>query len=242
MPQKVAIVGAGYIAVELAGIFLHLGAKVTMFIRHSEFLRTFDDIIRTTVMEEYVKQGMTFVTCANITKVENEGTKEDKRLRVFAERNAGGGASAATAASVIEEHDGFEEIVFAVGRIPNTEPLNLPSTGINVDQDGYIVVDEWQNTSVEGVYALGDVCGVAPLTPAAIAAGRKLSERLFGGIKDAKLDYTNIPSVIFSHPACGSVGLTEAEAREKYGNEAIKIYSSRFTNMYYSMCGEFKME
>jgi len=226
LPKKVALVGAGYIAVELAGIFHALGSEVTLYIRHSHFLRTFDEIIYNTVMEEYKNIGLKIVSCSNIGKVENKSTESGKKsLSLLVNHDSGSS----------EVHEGFEEIIYAVGREANTEPLNLSSTGVTLNKFGFIVANEWQDTVVEGIHALGDVCGIAQLTPVAIAAGRRLSDRLFGGQIDAKLDYSNIASVVFSHPACGSVGLTEVEAREKYGTDKIKVYTSKFTNMYYSM-------
>ncbi|KAJ3119821.1 hypothetical protein HK098_005121 [Nowakowskiella sp. JEL0407] len=225
MPKKVAIAGAGYIAVELAGIFKILGADVTLFIRHNEFLRSFDSSIRQYVMESYKNLGINVVPYAQISKVENTATSgKDLTLTVDISEE-----------KVTKSFDGFKELVWAVGRDANVEPLNLGVTKVQFDKHGFIVADEWQNTAEENVHALGDVCGVAMLTPAAIAAGRRLSDRLFGGKPNSKLDYNTIPSVIFSHPTCGSVGLTEEEARTKFGTENVKIYTSRFVNMYYSM-------
>ncbi|KAI8806845.1 hypothetical protein BJ742DRAFT_854729 [Cladochytrium replicatum] len=244
LPKKVAVAGAGYIAIELAGILRVLGADVTLYIRHVDFLRAFDSVIRETVMKEYERIGVKIVKCSGITKVENlsssstpiagshygneNGTGHllsNKSLRITSERSD---------TKTEEVQEGFEELIWAVGRVANTEPLNLKVSGVALNKDGFIAVDEWQNTNVENVHALGDVCGVALLTPVAIAAGRRLSDRLFGGKPESKLDYTNIPSVIFSHPTCGSVGLTEEEAREKYGTENVKVWTSKFTNMYYA--------
>ncbi|KAJ3092979.1 hypothetical protein HK102_013771 [Quaeritorhiza haematococci] len=229
LPKKVAIAGAGYIAIEIAGVFKALGSEVSLFIRKPEFLRSFDSIIRETVMAEYTKMGIKIVPCSRIARVENKAPtnilgKKDLTLTVdMAETNTQ------------EVHSGFQELMFAVGREANADVMNLSVTDVKLNDSGYIISDEWQNTTVDNVYALGDVCGVAMLTPVAIAAGRRLSDRLFGGKPDAKLDYTNIPSVVFSHPTCGSVGLTEEEARQKYGDANIKTYVSKFTNMYYSM-------
>ncbi|TPX32197.1 glutathione-disulfide reductase [Synchytrium microbalum] len=226
MPKKVAVVGAGYIAVELTGIFHALGADVTLFIRHSDFLRSFDSIIHKTLMDEYKRAGIKIVINSQVVKTENLGTEENKNLRLTvhdSEKNTD---------TILE---GFEDIIFAVGRAANVEELGLENVGTKLNDHGYLISDEWQATNVPNVYALGDVCGVAMLTPVAIAAGRRLSDRLFGGKPNSKLDYTNIPSVIFSHPTAGSVGLTEEEARHKYGNDKIKIYQARFTNMHYGL-------
>ncbi|ORY51019.1 hypothetical protein BCR33DRAFT_712955 [Rhizoclosmatium globosum] len=209
LPKKVAVAGAGYIAVELAGVLHALGADVTLLIRHNEFLRSFDVDIKQTVFDAYKKMGVKI------------------NLTVHVERK---GEDGVVTTEVLE---GFEEFLWAVGREPNVEPLNLGSTGVTLNKDGYIIVNEYQDTVVEGIHALGDVCGVAQLTPVAIAAGRRLSDRLFGGKVGSKLDYSNIPSVIFSHPTAGSIGLTEEEARAKY--DQIKIYRTRFTQMHYAM-------
>ncbi|KAJ3137208.1 Glutathione reductase [Physocladia obscura] len=228
LPKKVALSGAGYIAVELAGIFHTLGSEVTLFIRHKEFLRSFDVDIKETIFDTYTKMGIKIVNFSEISAIANTGTALKKSLTISVERRLNGSSVATT-----EVLDGFEELVWAVGREANTELLNLGVTGVTLNKGGFIVVDEYQNTVVDGIHALGDVCGVATLTPVAIAAGRKLSDRLFGGQTNSKLDYTNIPSVIFSHPTCGSVGLTEVEARAKH--EIIKIYRTKFTQMHYAM-------
>jgi glutathione reductase (NADPH) len=119
-------------------------------------------------------------------------------------------------------------LLWAIGRHANTEQLGLDAAGVKMDKKGDIVVDEWQATSAENIYAVGDVGGKALLTPVAIAAGRRLSNRLFGGeqFKDDKLSYDNIPSVVFSHPTIGSVGMTEPEAREKFGDDKVKTYTT----------------
>ncbi|KAM6159355.1 glutathione reductase [Rhynchocyon petersi] len=126
-------------------------------------------------------------------------------------------------------------LLWAIGRDPNSRGLNLSTLGIQTDDRGHIIVDDFQNTSVKGIYAVGDVCGKALLTPVAIAAGRKLAHRLFECKQDSKLDYDNIPTVVFSHPPIGTVGLTEDEAINKYGKENVKTYSTTFTPMYHAV-------
>ena len=126
-------------------------------------------------------------------------------------------------------------MLLAIGRVPEIGALAPEKVGIELTKDGYVKVDEWQNTSQRHVYAIGDVCGHVELTPVAIAAGRKLSDRLFGGQPDARLDYSNVPSVVFSHPPIGSIGLTEKEAVQKYGKAAVFKYQARFTNMYHAL-------
>jgi len=126
---------------------------------------------------------------------------------------------------------GYDCVIWAVGRAPSTEPMRLGATGLAPDEFGFLPTDEWQQTRVPGIYAVGDVTGQAQLTPVAIAAGRRLADRIFGGMKDRKLDYQNIPTVIFSHPPIGTVGLTEPEARARHG-DAVRVYSSRFVPLY----------
>ncbi|KAE8215417.1 hypothetical protein CF327_g1293 [Tilletia walkeri] len=219
-PKRVAVVGAGYIAVELAGVFNTLGSETHLLIRHDTFLRPFDSIIAETLQEYMDQTGLKVHKKTNITKV--EGTK-------------GGPLTIHT-----DNGEPFEVdcLLWAIGRRPNTDNLGLEAAGIKTDKGGNIVVDKFQNTNVDSVQALGDVAGKALLTPVAIAAGRRLSNRLYGPDhlrgKDF-LSYDNIPTVIFSHPTAGTVGLTEAEAREKYGDDKIKIYRTRFTSMYFGM-------
>ena len=130
----------------------------------------------------------------------------------------------------------FDEVLMAVGRKPLVEPLKLENAGVDLNDKGYVSVDEYQRTTSErNVYALGDVCGAIELTPMAIAAGRRLSDRLFGGPEcaNAKADYEGVPTVVFSHPTIGTIGLTEAEALEKYGEANIKVWTSTFVNLWY---------
>ncbi|PYI03091.1 glutathione reductase [Aspergillus sclerotiicarbonarius CBS 121057] len=225
LPPKIAVVGAGYIAVELAGVMGAVGVETHMFIRGQEFLRKFDPMIQKTMTERYEASGI------HIHK-QHSGFKEVQLLR--------DGKGKDKLLKLIS-HDGSEmevnELLWAVGRVPLTEELNLESAGVQATEAGYIDVDDYQNTSSDGVYALGDVTGRAELTPVAIAAGRLLSNRLFGPEKcsDDRLSYENIPTVVFSHPEVGTIGLTEPEARQRYGDDKIKIYHTRFTAMYYSV-------
>jgi glutathione reductase (NADPH) len=214
LPKKVAIAGAGYIAIELAGIFNALGSEVSLFIRQSEFLRSFDSIIRQGVMQEYKDHGIEIVTNSAIQEIK---LVDGKKIMVVKDK----------VSEQIKEYGGYEELIWAVGRDAYTEPLNLKPLGIEMKSDGFIKVDEYQHTSVPNIFALGDVCGVEMLTPVAIAAGRRLSDRLFNGAEGSKLDYENIPSAIFSHPTAGSIGLPEHVAIEKYGAENLKVYQSK---------------
>eukprot|EP01027_Heterolobosea_sp_BB2_P004103 GEZU01006222.1.p2 GENE.GEZU01006222.1~~GEZU01006222.1.p2 ORF type:complete len:242 (+),score=111.06 GEZU01006222.1:897-1622(+) len=137
-----------------------------------------------------------------------------------------------------EQLTDFDALIWAIGRTPNSGKLNLEAAGVKCNHNGYIEVDEYQATSVKGIWAVGDVTGKVELTPVAIAAGRRLSDRLFSGDPrhaNAKLDYSNIPTVIFSHPPIGTVGLTEEQARQQYGSDQVKVYKTKFTNMYHAV-------
>jgi len=220
-PKKVAIVGAGYIAVEIAGMFNALGTETHLFIRHDKFLRTFDPLIQDKLVAEYERLGVIIHKNSSQSKVEDIGNGFKK---VHYEDSNGKGTL------------DVDCLMWGIGRSPELEKLNLDVTGVKTDKKGHIEVDDYQNTNVSNIYALGDVCTKGfELTPVAIAAGRKLGDRVFGGKAEAKLDYENIPSVVFAHPEAGSIGLTEPEAREKFGDDDIKVYTSSFTAMYYSM-------
>ncbi|KAJ5901720.1 Glutathione reductase eukaryote/bacterial [Penicillium taxi] len=223
LPPKIAVVGAGYIAVELAGVMNAVDVETHMFIRGETFLRKFDPMVQKTMTDRYEASGV---------KIHRKhgGFKEVKLIR--------DGKGKDRLIKLIS-HDGSEievnELLWAVGRVPEVEDLHLDIPGVKLIPSGHIEADEYQNTSVEGIYALGDVTGKAELTPVAIAAGRQLGNRLFGGaqFKTSKLDYDNIPTVVFSHPEVGTIGLTEPEAREKYGDDKIKVYHTKFTAMFY---------
>ncbi len=216
-PKRVGVVGAGYISVELAGVLHELGSNTTLFCRGDMALRGFDDLITSTLMEEMKKTGMTFRGQATPKAVHKD---------------------AATGELTLELEDGakvgpFDSILFATGRSTAITGLALDQAGVDTNKYGYIEVDEYQNTNVNGVYALGDVCGRVQLTPMAIAAGRRLADRIFGAVPDAKADYDDVPTVVFSHPPIGTVGLTEKQAREEYGDSAVKVYTSKFVNLFY---------
>lgn len=218
VPKRTVVVGAGYIAVELAGILNALGSEVHLVIRHDHFLRTFDEILYTTLMDEVKNSGIRVHTKSQVKEV----TKVD------------GSSSKNVILDNGEAVNDVETLLWAIGRVPNTDRLNLQAVGVKTTTEGFVVVDEFQNTQVPDIYALGDACGRVLLTPVAIAAGRKLSDRVFGGVANAKMDYENIPTVIFSHPPIGTVGLTEAEARTQYPDQ-VKVYRAVFTNMYHSV-------
>lgn len=216
-PKRIAVVGAGYIAVELAGVLAALGAEVTLVVRGDGVLRRFDDMLRELLQESLAADGIHLLTDCAPTELRKE---QDGSFTLVS--------------NTAMTHGGFDAVLWAIGRQPNTTGLGLEDIGVNIDERGYIEVDEWQQTSMENIFALGDVTGPVELTPVAIAAGRRLSDRLFGGMQDRRMDYNNIPTVVFSHPPIGTVGLTEAEAREKYA-EDIKVYSGAFTPMYHAL-------
>uniref|UniRef100_A0A9J7XYQ8 Glutathione reductase n=1 Tax=Cyprinus carpio carpio TaxID=630221 RepID=A0A9J7XYQ8_CYPCA len=198
-PKRSVIVGAGYIAVEMAGILSTLGSKTSIIIRQGG--------VRSV---QKTDKGL------SVTLVTKDPDDKD----------------------VQEKYDTIHEVdclLWAIGREPNTAGLNLSSIGVKLDEREHIVVDEFQNTTRAGVYAVGDVCGRALLTPVAIAAGRKLAHRLFEGKADSKIDYNNIPTVVFSHPPIGTVGLTEDEAIKTWGKDNVKVYTTSFTPMYYAI-------
>lgn len=214
LPKSVAVVGAGYIAVELAGVLHTLGVKTDLFVRRDRPLRNFDSYLIDGLVAEMEKSGPSLHAHKIPERVEKLA---DGQLKIHFQDGSNHTA---------------EHIIWAIGRKPNVQGLNLDVAGVTLNDRGFIAVDEYQNTVVPGIYALGDVTGEKELTPVAIKAGRTLSERLFNGKTDAKMDYTTIPTVVFSHPAIGTVGLTEEEAIQNYGAENIHIYTSSFTSMY----------
>ncbi|CAE6426710.1 unnamed protein product [Rhizoctonia solani] len=221
LPKRVAVVGAGYIAVELAGILNTLGSETHLLIRHDKFLRTFDPILGDTLMDWMGQTGLNVHKKTQITKVDGQ---------------PGGPLTITTDTGKSFEVD---TLIWAIGRRSSTKDLGLDKAGVKTNRKGDIIVDDYQQTNVPSITAIGDVQGKALLTPVAIAAGRRLSNRLFGPpqFKEDKLSYENIPTVVFSHPTIGTVGLTEPEAREKYGDQ-VKIYKSSFKALYYSMIPE----
>lgn len=214
-PRRVAIVGAGYIAVELAGLFASLGSEVTLFVRRDGVLRRFDAFLRERLESALEQSGVELVREFPVQRVE----KEQAGLRLVGPEGTHGKS--------------FDTLIWATGRAPRTSGLNLEAAGVQTDERGYIQVDEFEQTTVPGVYALGDVTGKIELTPVAIAAGRKWADRVFGGQAGALLDYQDVPTVIFSHPPIGTVGLSEEEARQRWG-EAVRTYQTDFVDTYYS--------
>ncbi len=220
LPKKAVVVGAGYIAVELAGVLQALGTDTSLVVRKEKALREFDNVLADTLDVEMQRQGIDIYRNSNgVAKITANAESGLKEVTL----NNG---------EVISDVDC---VLMATGRSPLVEPLNLPAAGVEQTEKGHIVVNEYSETTAEGVYALGDVCGNVELTPMAIAAGRRLADRLFGGpeFANAKVSYDNVPTVVFSHPPMGTIGLTEQQAADKYGVDNIKVYNSKFANLYY---------
>ncbi len=214
-PRKVAIIGAGYIGVELAGVLRALGSEVSVVALEARVLETFDPMISEVLMTEMQKQGIDLHMSFQVAGL--------------AETIDGIALDAADG----QRLDGFDSVIWAVGRAPNTRDLMLDRAGVETRANGIVPTDEYQNTNVPGVYAIGDITGRTPLTPVAIAAGRRLATRLFDGRPESRVDYDNIPSVVFAHPPVGTVGLTEPQARERH--EKVTIYKTEFTPMRHAL-------
>jgi glutathione reductase (NADPH) len=218
LPRRAAVVGSGYIAVELAGVLRALGTEVTLCARHDAVLRHFDSLLGEKLLAAMRASGVEVVTRVNTRALERSA---DGTLTLQAADGRAFG--------------GFDTVLWAVGRTPNVLDVGLESARVKLDAEGYIAVDGFQNTSTAGVYAVGDVTGQAELTPVAIAAGRRLADRLFGGMPDRRLSYDVIPTVLFSHPPIGTVGLSEEEARKRFPGEPLRIYQSEFVSMFYAL-------
>lgn len=217
LPKRVAVVGGGYIGVEMSGIFHGFKADTHLFIRKPMPLYGFDSIIC---------EGFT-----ELAEAEGKHVHTNKSVKEVKENQDGSYTMYFEDGSTHET----DLILWATGRTPNTENLNLEVTKVNLYPGGYIETDQYQNTTAENIYAIGDVTGRVELTPVAIAAGRRLSERVFNGKKDLYLDYNTIPTVFFTHPPIGTVGMTEEQAKDEYGDNAIKVYTSKFTSMHSSI-------
>lgn len=216
LPKSMAVVGAGYIAVELAGVLNALGVETHLIVRKQRFLKYVDHDINEVVTEQMQKDGVHIHFETQISEV----CEAEDGLQLALNT----GKSLAV-----------EQLLWAIGRTPMTDALGLGKTEITTQPNGNIVVDELQNTTQAGVYAIGDITGQPTLTPAAIEAGRQLAERLFNHKPQASADFTYVPTVIFSHPAIGTVGLTEQEAVEKHGQSSVRVYQSTFNPLLRAM-------
>lgn len=218
-PRRVALVGSGYVAVELAGVFNALGSETTVMVRKDGVLRSFDRMLRDELEAAMRRSGIMIETEFHPCELQKSGT---------------GLAVAGEDGRTFGEYDA---VVWAVGRAPASEGLELELAGVEHDGYGFIRTDEWQKTNVDHIFAIGDVTGREALTPVAIAAGRRLADRLYNDMPERRLDYHTIPTVIFTHPPIGTVGMTEDEARDRYG-DAIRVYTSRFNPMVYAFSEE----
>lgn len=215
LPKRMVIVGGGYIAVEFAGIFAALGVKVTEVIRAEAILRGFDHDIRVNLTDEMQKRGVKVLSETVIRSIEKDGD-------VYTLRCAGN--------EIIET----DLVMYATGRTPNTAGLGLAEAGVELAGNGAVMVDEWNQSSVESIYAVGDVTDRIALTPVAIQEGRAFAETHFNG-NPLTVDYDDVPSAVFSTPPVGSVGLPEEVARARYGD--IDVYVSRFKPLVHTLSG-----
>ena len=216
LPERVVIVGGGYIAVEFAGIFRGLGAEVMQLYRGPLFLRGFDDDVRTHLADEMRKKRIGLRFNADIARIEKIGGT------LVATLKDGSTISA-------------DMVMFATGRKPNTRNMGFEAAGVRLDKDGAVVIDPYFQSSVPSIYALGDVTNRIQLTPVAIGEAMVLSRNLFNGANDT-MDYAGVPSAVFSIPPVGQVGLTEAQAREKFG-DGIDIYRASFKPLKHTLSG-----
>jgi len=215
-PARTAVVGSGYIAVELAGLLQALGSAVTLLARHDAVLRRFDVLLQEAAAAGLQAGGVSL---------------RWHSIPEALERRADGLHLRTRDGTV---HGPFDSVVWAVGRLPATAELGLEAAGVDSDAGGFIPTDRFQETGVPGIFAIGDVTGREQLTPVAIAAGRRLADRLYGGMEGRHLDYRNIPTVVFTHPPLGTVGLTEEQARTLHG-DAVRVYRSEFVPMYHAL-------
>jgi glutathione-disulfide reductase len=214
-PRSVAIIGAGYIGVEFAGMLRALGSEVTVVALEARVLESFDPMISEVLTAEMEKQGI--------------GLRMGFRVAGLASTDRGIALDARDG----ERLDGFDTVIWAVGRAPHTRGLALDRAGVETRTNGIIPVDDYQNTNVPGIHAIGDITGRTPLTPVAIAAGRRLADRLFGQQPSSRVDYDNIPSVVFAHPPVATVGMTEPQARDRH--DKVTVYKTEFTPMRHAL-------
>jgi glutathione reductase (NADPH) len=218
LPKTTAIIGGGYIALELAFILNQLGSKVTMLIRKDTPVRNFDSLISKSLMDIMKAQDIKVLPYHETEEIVKE---RDKTLTIHCKNK--------------KKLTQFEAAIFAIGRSPSTHTLNLHVAGVKLNMKDNIITDKFETTNIPHIFAIGDVAGKKLLTPVAVAAGRRLSERLFGTNKNLIVDYENIPTAIFTHPPAAAVGLSEQDAADKYGEENIAVETTQFHSMYYAL-------
>jgi glutathione reductase (NADPH) len=216
MPKRVVIVGGGYIGVEFAGIFRGLGAQVTLLHRGELLLRGFDEDLRGALATEMRRRGIELRFQTVINRIEPRGGEG-----VHVKPSSGAAIDA-------------DLIMFATGRAPNTKAIGLEDAGVMLDSRGAIAVDRYSQSSIQNIYAIGDVTDRRNLTPVAIAEGHAVAQTLFG-TGPRSVDYDNVPSAVFSQPPIATVGLSEMEARKRFGT--INIYKSEFRPLKHTLGG-----
>jgi len=216
LPKRIVIQGGGYIALEFACIFAGFGSDVTVIYRGDNILRGFDEDVRSHVRSEMEKEGITILTGCTVTKVDKHGKEFTSHLS--------DGSSLAS-----------DQVMFAIGRHPNVANLGLEKAGVAINpKNGGIAVDGWSKTSVENIYAIGDVTHRVNLTPVAIREGHAFADTVFGK-RPVQVDHATIPTAVFSQPEVGSVGLTEAEARARFSH--VDVYKATFRPIKATMSG-----
>ncbi|MBG9988950.1 glutathione-disulfide reductase [Aerococcaceae bacterium DSM 111176] len=215
LPESVAVIGSGYIGIELSQVLHGLGVKTHIITIDERPLLNFDaDIIA-----EWQKMNEADGPELMLETAVDEYREVDGQIACYRDG---------------QEIARVDRVIQAIGRVPNVEQIGLENTAVEIDEMGYIAVDEGHETAEKGVYAIGDVINRIALTPVAIRAGRQVAEYLYNNAETSEIDYSNVPTVAFSHPAIGTIGLTEDQAREIYEDSEIKVYTNRFFSMYAS--------
>jgi len=219
-PARVAVIGGGYIGVELSGVLNALGSAVSLLAMEDRVLQQFDPLIGDTLAGEMRRQGIDLRTGCQVGALQSGA----RGIRVEA-----------VDGSPLGE---FDRVIWAVGRRGNSASLDLEAAGLDTLPGGFVAVDDYENTRVDGIYAIGDITGKTALTPVAIAAGRKLAARLFDQQSDARVDYDHIPSVVFAHPPVATLGLSEEAARRQHGDDTVTVYQTAFTPMRHALAAQ----
>lgn len=218
LPKSVLVIGAGYVAVELAGVLNTLGVDTSLAVRYGHPLRSFDSMLSSALVESMTQAGINLMTHTTFDRFEKNGHQVDCYRH---------GQKIMT----------VDRVLMAAGRHAKIEGLDLEKAGVALDDRGYIGVNDNHQTNIDHIYAIGDVIGKVDLTPVAIKAGRQVAEYLFNKVTSASISYDLIPTVIFSHPPIGTIGMSETQAIEKFGQDQVKIYQSTFYSMYASAGG-----